>query len=203
MGKESKTIRIDSNILGDLLDKAELENRSLSNVIETICYNYFSTTSRKELIVNGFAYMPIHMNNEDLYNLFQEMQLIVPKIGNCSTIKVKKHHGSKGVAFSIDYFYLDDEGAKNIARRYTFSIDPNWEILDFFDHWTKTVIATNEKKKMPFASEKINVSEKTKSVIRKIQNDMVKRGKPKIHPIFNSHDWTEIYYNYEKFPLNE
>lgn len=201
--KNSKTIRIDKTVLTKLIDKAEDENRSLSNVIETVCKDYFSILARKEFCVDGVKYMPVHMTNNNIYQLFEKALSIVSKIGDCSVVRVRRHHGSKGVAFCIDFYGIDENNIKSLSRRYTFSIDPNWEILDFFDHWTHGYVPLAEKEDKSYASERINVSKYFDNVIKQIQEELVEIGEPVKNQIFYNDEWTEVYYNHEKYLLEE
>ena len=200
MEKTSKTIRIDSHIIDQLIKKSKAENRSLSNVIETICRDHFSVITRKEFGVNGIKYMPIHMNNDEIYEVV-DWGLSLFSIGNYCVVKAKKHHGGKGVAFCFDHYNINETDEKTLTRRHSFSIDPNWEILDYFDHWTHGRVLINDKKNKSYASEKINVSNKTAELIKVIKDSLVKQTKPKVNKIFVKDNWTKIYSNYESYHL--
>lgn len=198
--KSSKTIRINDFLIEQLENKSKTENRSLSNVVETICKDYFSPITRKEFTIDGFKYMPIHLKNKDIYGVVQ-WALSYSNPGNYCEVKVKKHHGSKGIAFCFDHFNIYENNEKSLNRRYTFSIDPNWEILDYFDHWTHDFVLVNDKLDKSYASEKININNRTEKLINIIKGNINQKKEPKFNKIFKSESWTKIYSSHESYYL--
>ncbi len=185
MSKTSKTIRICDSVLKDLEEKAKKEDRSFSKVVEKICEEYFLVTTKKEFFSNGEKFLPIHMNDGEIY---QVIHWLLSRInpGNYSEVKVRKNHGEKGVEFNIDFFNIDDKDKKHKNRRCSLSINPNWEILDYFDDSESLG--------------EISSSEKLK-IITKIKESIIERTPPQKNKIFKGEKWTIVYSNYERFYL--
>ena len=91
-------------------------------------------TVRKEKSIDGHKFYPTHINNEELQSIISEF-LTHEGTKEISEVLIRKSHGGKGIDFKINNYYLSDDNQQKEDRRYTFSIDPNWEINDFFDHW--------------------------------------------------------------------
>lgn len=197
MKKTSKTIRISSYLIKLLEEKSEYESRSVSNLAETIFEDYFSLITRKEYCVDGEKFYPVHMDEKELYEVVNWV-LSMGDFANHSEVEVRKHHEEKGVAFLINYHNLTNDNEIFGVRKHTFSIDSNWEILDFFDHWIKDFGG-----KTKYASEKINVVNESKEVIKKIKESIINRTPPKKNKIFKSDKWVKIYSNHEKYYLLE
>ncbi len=191
MGKTSKTIRICDSVLKELEEKAKKEDRSLSNVVERICEEYFGVITRKDFFSNGEKFLPIHMDDGEIYQVIHWL-LSRMNPGNYSEVKVRKNHGGKGVEFNFDFFNIDDKGKKHKDRRYSLSIDPNWEILDYFDHW--------ESYGGVLSSEKLKINSAQK-IITKIKESIIQRTPPQKNKIFKEEKWTLIYSNYERYYL--
>lgn len=149
-------------------------------------------TVRNEKAINGHKFYPTHMNNEELHLIVSEF-ISREKTSEITEVRIRKGHGGKGVEFEFNNFYLSEEHEEHEERRYTFSIDPNWEINDYFDHWHPGFEAYQQHPTTIVACEKIKDLQ-LKS-INEITDEKIKKTEDKIvrNPLFENDEWKIVF----------
>ena len=95
----------------------------------------------------------------------------------------------KGVEFRVDYYSLGDGKQYSESRRYTFSIDPNWQINDFFDHWHPGLRAYEENPTTKVACEKLT-DFNLKSIADIVENRLeAQDSNIELNSHFENNDW--------------
>lgn len=175
---------------------AMIENKSIimgMNKSEYVEYTIEKDTGmfgtiRKEKAINGHKFYPTHMKNEELQLVVSEF-ISREKTSEITEVRIRKGHGGKGVEFEFNNFYLSEENKKHKERRYTFSIDPNWEINDYFDHWHPGFEAYQQHPTTKVACEKIK--ELQLKSINEIVEARITHSEEAIerNPLFENDEW--------------
>lgn len=175
---------------------AMIENKSIimgMNKSEYVEYTIEKDTGmfgtiRKEKAIKGHKFYPTHMNNEELQLVVSEF-ISREKTSEITEVRIRKGHGGKGVEFEFNNFYLSKENEKHEERRYTFSIDPNWEINDYFDHWHPGFEAYQQHPTTKVACEKIK--ELQLKSINEIVEARITHSEEAIerNPLFENDEW--------------
>ena len=88
-----------------------------------------------EVYSGGGKFYPTHLTDCEIESIIRG-QIKWLAYSNDSRVKAyfRKDRGGKGIDIRIDVVDDDDQLALK-ARRYSFGINANWDVVDFFDHW--------------------------------------------------------------------
>jgi len=96
---------------------------------------YFSSgffNKRIEKNICGTRFYPIHLDEIELSEIVSALLLLNDH--DKTEIKVSKTIDGLGVSFLLTYYFREKEKYYK-TKWLSFSINSNWEIIDFFDHW--------------------------------------------------------------------
>lgn len=181
--KKEISIWLNDIVLYELDQKGKMLNMTRTEYIE---YILSFPIVRMERAINGHKFYPIHLTDDEIHELLNEFIVRHSRSGILE-VMINKTHGGKGVNFEVNYYFVDKENNKCKDRRYSFSLDPNWEINDFFDHWIPDIEEHEKSPSTIVSCEKIKeytLESIQKIIINRLENNT---NQPLIqNPIFNS-----------------
>jgi hypothetical protein len=182
--------------------EAKKKNLNIIEVVDEAIYEHLSSTKRKEIGIKGVKYYPIHITNNGLNEIIHWALSRFSKGGNSKIVETRKSHGGKGIEFVFSYSeVIEEEGFEMNSRRYSFSIDPNWEIRDLFDHWN-SAWSEEDKEYKQVATEWLNSYKKGEKLLQELKDEITSKP-PEINPLYKTDDFTVIYQIEERNLLND
>jgi len=96
-----------------------------------------SNLKSAEVILGNGKFYPIHLQDKEIDQIISNVLELVGCYGRENTkAYFRKDKGGKGIDFRIDIFSLEKTTPELCReRRYSFGINANWDVVDFFDHW--------------------------------------------------------------------
>lgn len=138
MSKKTISLRLDEDNLQMIKLFCELNGNTVSDYIQTLVENDLSFSvglKRSKLFIGkGCLFYPCFLTNDHLHELGILFNQKFGNHGNKTLIKVRKGMLNLGLDFEIGC-YNQIEGKDYLTRSYSFSINPNWDIVNLFDYW--------------------------------------------------------------------
>lgn len=192
MAKELKSVRFDPEVLvliEDYIKKHSYPEEgniiTFNEAVQTLVYNQLRFITRELVTIEGEWFYPVHVSRDEFEVLLGDCMEAMGD-AKITTIMARKSHGGKGIDFMLSDYSRRENGTIFPTKRYSFSIDPNWQVNDFFDHYTKE-FGVN------CIAEKKNYNP-LKSISSIIENRRRNKIKPEgVNHFFEDYEWKILY----------